>query len=120
MLWPFASLLRAGVRVGCSSDAPYGSPDPWWAMATAAERRAPSGRIVGPGEAVPVRAALAGFLTSPADPGGRPREIRVGGTSDVIVLDRPLADALRDPGAVVVRQTVIGGRLVHEDEPVPA
>jgi predicted amidohydrolase YtcJ len=27
-LWPFASLIAAGVRVGCSSDAPYGPAQP--------------------------------------------------------------------------------------------
>jgi predicted amidohydrolase YtcJ len=35
-LWPYRSLLAAGVPVGCSSDAPYGDLDPWGSVAAAA------------------------------------------------------------------------------------
>ena len=120
VLWPFASLLAAGVAVGCSSDAPYGDLDPWHTVAAAVDRRAPSGRVLGAAERVPARLALERFLTAPQDPGGARREVRSGTVADLIVLDRPLADALRDPSAVQVRYTIIGGRLVHSLEAVPA
>jgi predicted amidohydrolase YtcJ len=112
-LWPFASLVSAGVAVACSSDAPYGELDPWQAVVAARDRIAPSGRAVGPGERVRPAAALAGFLTSPEAPGGVPRRIQVGAAADLVMLDRPLADTLRDPAADHVRLTMIGGRVVY-------
>ena len=60
-LWPFASLVSAGVAVACSSDAPYGELDPWQAVVAARDRIASSGRAVGPGERVRPAAALAEF-----------------------------------------------------------
>lgn len=119
-LWPFASLLRTGIGVGCSSDAPYGDLDPWRTIAAAMHRTAPSGRVVGPNERVSAEVALAGFLTSADDPGGSPREVGVGAPADLVLLDRPFADALRDPGAVQVRSTLIAGRVVYQTEAVVA
>ena len=119
-LWPFASLLAAGVAVGCSSDAPYGDVNPWQAIAAAADRRTPSGRILGAAERVPAQTALKRFLTVPQDPGGAARAVRAGAVADLIVLDRPLADALQDPNEVRVRHTIIGGRIVHSLEGAPA
>lgn len=119
-LWPFASLLRAGVRVGCSSDAPYGALDPWRTIAAAARRTTPSGRILGAGERVPTGVALDRFLTPPLDPGGAPRRVRVGAVADLVVLDRPLADALREPDGVRVRHTFVGGHEVFAADTVAA
>lgn len=119
-LWPFASLLKAGVAVGCSSDAPYGDLDPWRSVAAAAHRTAQSGRVVGAGERVPARVTLDRFLTAADDPGGPPRTIHAGATADLVVLDRPLAEVLRTPDAVRVRHTLIGGRVVYRAEAVPA
>jgi len=115
-LWPFASLVAAGVAVGCSSDAPYGDLNPWQTVAAAHDRRAPSGRTVVVGERVPADRALAGFLTSPDAPGGPVRTLRVGVPADLVLLDRPLADALRAPSAEHVRLTMIDGRVVHGAE----
>jgi predicted amidohydrolase YtcJ len=117
-LWPFASLLAAGVPVGCSSDAPYGNLDPWQTIASAVERRTPSNLVVGEAERVPASVALTRFLTAAGDPGGEPRRIARGADADLIVLDRPLADALRRPQDVRVRHTLIGGRVVHSLEAV--
>jgi predicted amidohydrolase YtcJ len=108
-LWPFASLLAAGVRVGCSSDAPYGDPDPWRSIAAAVERRSRSGREVAPGERVDALTALRGYLGAPDDPGGPPRSVRAGAPADLCLLDRPLADALARPAEVGIELTLIGG-----------
>lgn len=111
-LWPHRSLLDAGVRVACSSDAPYGDLDPWASIAAATRRRSLSGRAVAAGEAVTGRQALDGYL-GPADrPGGAPRAVVPGAPADLALLDRPLAAALADPTAVTVRATWIGGRRV--------
>jgi predicted amidohydrolase YtcJ len=119
-LWPLASLLDAGVAVGCSSDAPYGDLDPWRTIAAAAYRVALSGRLVGPAERVPAGVALARFLTPADDPGGPPRHVSAGAVADLVVLDRPLVDALREPADVRVRHTLIAGRVVYAAETMPA
>jgi predicted amidohydrolase YtcJ len=114
-LWPFASLLAAGVRVGCSSDAPYGGLDPWASVAAAVARRSASGRLVAGAERVDAWTALRGYLSPLADPGGRPRAVAVGAPADLCLLDRPLADALRAPEQVAVVLTARGGRIIHGD-----
>jgi predicted amidohydrolase YtcJ len=112
-LWPFGSLVEAGVPVGCSSDAPYGDIDPWASIVAAVARRAPSGRIVGVAERVSADVALRGYLSAPDDPGGAPRRLAVGAHADLAVLDRPVTAALGDPGAVQLMATVIDGRVAY-------
>jgi predicted amidohydrolase YtcJ len=112
-LWPFASLLAAGVRVGCSSDAPYGGLSPWASIAAAVERRSISGRPVAAAERVDAWTALRGYLSPLSDPGGEPRSVVAGAPADLCLLDRPLADALRSPADVEVLLTVRGGRIIH-------
>lgn len=112
-LWRCGSLLAAGVPVGGSSDAPFGSDDPWAAMAAAVDRRAPDGAPLGPAEAVDPRTALAMYLAPLADPGGAPRRLVPGAPADCCLLDRPLAAAHADPSAVVVTATTRRGVLTH-------
>jgi predicted amidohydrolase YtcJ len=119
-LWPFASLIAAGVRVGCSSDAPYGDLDPWRTVAAATHRGAPSGRTVAAAERVSAARALAGFLTRPDAPGGTVRAVHVGAPADLVLLDRPLSAALRAPSAEYVRLTMIAGNIVHGAEQATA
>ncbi|MCU1692872.1 MAG: amidohydrolase [Frankiales bacterium] len=102
-LWPYASLLAAGVRVAPSSDAPYGPLDPWAVLRAACDRATPSGEIASPHERVPVATALAGLLSPLEDPGGPPRRVAVGEPADLVLLHVPLAEALRAPSADVVR-----------------
>lgn len=110
-LWPYASLLRAGVRVGLSSDAPYGDPDPW------ATLRAATGRTLNPAERVPAEVALAGLLAPLTDPGGPVRRVAVGEPADLVLLDRGLDAALRDLDASCVRATLVRGVVVHSADP---
>lgn len=112
-LWRYAGLLRAGVRVAASSDAPYGDPDPWACLRAASERLTPSGRVLGADERVPVEVALRGMLSPLDDPGGPARRVAVGRPADLVLLDRPLGEALRAPDAGHVRATFIEGRIVH-------
>ena len=80
-------LEAAGIAVGGSTDAPYGSLDPWRAMAAAVERRTRSGAPIGPDEAVSPARALALFLGRPDRPGGPPAQVEVGATADLCLLD---------------------------------
>lgn len=114
-LYPCRSLLDAGVPVAGSTDAPFGHPDPWRAIAAAAERRTAEGRPVGPHEAVDRLTALGLLLGGPRDPGGPPRTIAPGEPADLCLLDAPFADAAADPSAERVRATIVAGAVVHGD-----
>lgn len=114
-LWPFRSLLAAGVPVGCSSDAPYGDDDPWFAVRAAVSRRTPAGRPIAAQESVPAAAALRGYLTAPLGPGGVVRRVEVGCAADLAVLDAPLRDVLADPARERVLVTLIEGAMVYRD-----
>jgi predicted amidohydrolase YtcJ len=112
LLYPFRSLQDAGVAVAASSDAPFGTPDPWSIIAAAAARTTRSGQLIGAAERVSARTALAGYLTSAEAPGAAQRRIRVAGPADFCLLDAPLACALASPAAGSVRLTVRHGRIL--------
>jgi predicted amidohydrolase YtcJ len=117
-LYRYGSLLRAGIRVAPSSDAPFGPADPWRVLRAARDRCADDGRVMAAGERVSVRAALAGMLSPLLEPGGPPRRVRAGSPADVCLLHVPLAAALAEPDAGLVRLVLIGGRRVAgEDVP---
>jgi len=105
-LYRFASLLRAGLRVAASSDAPFASEDPWRTIAAAAERE------LAPQERVPPRQALAGYLAPLDDPGGPPRRIVPGAPADLCLLHVPLAEALSTLDASVVAATIVRGEVL--------
>jgi len=113
-LYPYASLLAAGVPVAASSDAPYGPVNPWQIMATAVTRRTASGAQLGAGETVSAGEALRGYLSSAQNPGGAARGLEPGCAADLCVINVSLADALQDLVAVQVTHTVIGGKLVYD------
>ncbi|MES0872871.1 amidohydrolase family protein [Sinimarinibacterium thermocellulolyticum] len=112
-LYRLRGFVDAGVPLALSTDAPYTDADPWAAIAAAATRRTTSGAVLGAGEALSPAEALARFLTPAAQPGGNARRLRPGVCADLCLLDRGLAEALRDPAAVRVRACVIDGALVY-------
>lgn len=111
-LYRHASLLAAGVPVTASSDAPFGSLDPWAAMRAAVQRTTLAGDVIGPAERVDAAAALSGYLSDPLTPGGPPRRVRPGAAADLCLLEVRLEEALRSPTAAFVRGVVVDGRLV--------
>ncbi|MEV8546482.1 amidohydrolase family protein [Streptomyces sp. NPDC051572] len=104
-LYPYASLLAAGIPVSASSDAPYSSPDPWAVVRAARDRRTPSGRILGTGERVDAATALSGLFTRPV--------IRPGDDADLCLLHAPWRVACEEPGAGLVRMTMRQGRVAY-------
>jgi predicted amidohydrolase YtcJ len=110
-LWRCAGLLRAGIPVGGSTDAPFGPPDPWQAIAAATTRRTPAGHVLGEDERLDPRRALDLFLGPPGAPGGPPRRIAVGTPADLCLLAAPLNEALQTPSAGLVLATVRAGHL---------
>jgi predicted amidohydrolase YtcJ len=104
-LYRCASLIERGIRVGGSTDAPFGHPDPWQAMRAAVERRTANGLPIGPDEKLSARGALKLFLAPLPNPGGPPRTVAEGEPADVCLLHVPLAQALVELSKDNVRQT---------------
>ena len=111
-LYPCGRLQAGGIAVAGSTDAPFGDPDPWRAIASAVDRRTRAGAVLGPEEGVSPRRALELFLGAPDRPGGPPRGVAPGARADLCLLDAPLADVLAAPSADRVAATVIGGSVV--------
>ena len=110
-LWRCRSLLARGVPLGGGTDAPFGDPDPWAAIAAAIDRRTVTGQVLGPDEALSPSEALALFLSPLEQPGGPPRRLVTGVTADLCLLACPLSEALADPRHADVVATVVGGAL---------
>lgn len=108
-LYRHASLVRSGVPVGLSTDAPYTEADPWRAIDAAVERLTPAGRTLGPSERVSRQRAIDGFTTFAAAPGGEPRRIVPGQPADLCLLDGPSTDPR---GGIAL--TVVAGEVVHD------
>lgn len=104
-LWRLRTLVDAGIAVAGGTDPPFGHPDPWRAIAAAADRRTPSGQPIGVAEQIPARRALDLFTGRVDDPTVL-RRIVAGERTDLCLLDRPLADVLAAPSSRAVRATL--------------
>jgi predicted amidohydrolase YtcJ len=117
-LYAYASWRRAGIRVAGSSDAPVITADPLVGIQDAVLRRTSSGRVLGPGERLTVRDALALYTTEAAFAMQRERDIgslEPGKLADFVILDRSPLDAEPERIADIrVLTTVVGGQPVFQ------
>ncbi|MBW2397580.1 MAG: amidohydrolase family protein [Deltaproteobacteria bacterium] len=104
--------LEAGVPIAAGSDAPYGAPDPWRAMAAAVDRRTREGAVLGPDEALTPEEALALFSGSLEEPAGRPRRVEAGQPADLCLLSLPWKEAREALASDLVVATLCAGKLV--------
>jgi len=86
------TLLNQNIPLAGSSDAPFGSADPWTAMHAAVSRRTASGIVLGHNEALNPEQALALFLGS-LDAPGQIRQLQPGVAADLCLLKHPWAVA---------------------------
>ncbi|MYQ32219.1 amidohydrolase family protein [Streptomyces sp. SID4956] len=107
-LYPYASLLAAGIPVTASSDAPYGGLDPWAGVRAARDRRTRSGRILGPAERMDAATVLRGLLSRPS--------VAVGAPADLCLLRVPWREGVRSPDAELVRMTFCRGAVAYDAE----
>jgi predicted amidohydrolase YtcJ len=121
-LYSFGSWRRAGITVAGSSDAPVITADPLVGIRDAVLRRTGSGRVLGPGERLTARDALALYTTHAAYAAHREREIgslEPGKRADFVVLDANPLHA--DPERITdikVLATVLDGTPVHQSESI--
>jgi hypothetical protein len=114
-LYRARSLLAAGIPVAGASDAPVVAPSPWLAIATARTRRTSGGNVLGAGERVDARAALAMFTTEAARSlhADRLGALVPGAPADLVVVTPDPSRA--SPAAVretEVALTMIDGKIV--------
>ncbi|MGE2835240.1 amidohydrolase family protein [Mycobacterium sp. SMC-4] len=111
-LWRVASLLRAGIPVALSTDAPFGDPDPWAAMRAAVHRNTRSGVTLAAAERISAAEALTMFTGTAQQPAVA-RTVAVGAPADLCVLATTPEQALAALDAHTVAATVIGGEMVY-------
>jgi hypothetical protein len=117
-LYAYASWRRSGIRVAGSSDAPVITADPLVGIRDAVLRRTSGGRVLGPGERLAVRDALAMYTTEAAFAMHRENDIgslAPGKLADFVILDRNPLDT--EPGQITgirVLATVVGGQPVFQ------
>jgi predicted amidohydrolase YtcJ len=113
-LYAYASWRRAGIGVAGSSDAPVITADPLVGIRDAVLRRTSSGRVLGPGERLTVRDALALYTTEAAFAMHREHDLgslEPGKLADFVILDRsPLDTEPEQITGIRVLATVVGGR----------
>jgi predicted amidohydrolase YtcJ len=117
-LYAFASWQRAGLTVAGSSDAPVITADPRLGLRDAILRRTGSGRLLGPGERLPARDALALYTTQAAFASHSEREtgsLAAGKQADFVVLqENPLRAEPERIADIGVLATVLGGTPVYQ------
>jgi predicted amidohydrolase YtcJ len=110
-LYRLSSFRDAGVSLAAGSDAPFGSLDPWAAMAAAVSRRTKNGQIIGAKEALTPEQALKLYLSDPEDLSLQ-RSIKVGAAADLCLLDCNWQTMSQRLDSSHVAATVIAGELV--------
>jgi predicted amidohydrolase YtcJ len=122
-LYAYASWRRAGIRVAGSSDAPVITADPLVGIRDAVMRRTNSGRVLGPGERLAVRDALALYTTEAAFAMHREHDIgslEPGKLADFVILDRnPLNTEPEQITDIRVLTTVVGGQPAFQASDSP-
>ncbi|HET9629642.1 MAG TPA: amidohydrolase family protein, partial [Novosphingobium sp.] len=110
-LYRGAAFLKAGVALAAGSDAPFGHPDPWAAMAAAVTRQSAAGHTIGPAERLTPEQALMLYLGQ-GDAPQQARRIAVGAPADLCLLDRDWSAARTDLERGLVKLTVRSGETL--------
>ena len=117
-LYAFGSWRRAGLTVAGSSDAPVISAAPLLGLRDAVIRRTAGGQVLGPGERLTARDALALYTTEAAAAMHREGEIgslEPGQLADFVVLaDNPLTAAPERIADIPVLATVVDGTPTYQ------
>jgi predicted amidohydrolase YtcJ len=117
-MFPIRSLLREGIPVALSSDAPVTTAEPMRGLSVTLTRTSQTGQVVGPDERVGILDAIrcytlhGAFAELSEDLKG---SVEVGKLADLTLLGAPILDLTPDELIDVPTQmTVIGGRVAYE------
>ena len=102
------------------TDAPFGDPDPWYAMRAAVDRRTRSGQTLGKDEIVSPEIALCMFSDEfPNAPTTAMRTARlaVGQPADLCLLNAPWREVRQDLSSERVVATVGAGKVIWTETP---
>jgi len=113
VLYRARTLIDAGIPIAGGTDAPFGSGDPWVAIAAATQRTTRSGAVIGPTERLTPTQAI-DLFTGDARTPGRRRRVEVSAPADLCLLTLDTASALEDLSAANVRMTIIDGDVVYD------
>jgi predicted amidohydrolase YtcJ len=111
------SLLQSGIGYAASSDAPVTEPDPLLSMAAARTRATRDGSVLGQGEALTAKQALAAWTLGSARAVGAQQELgilRPGRRADIAILDPSALDSLALDAERTVRATIMNGKVVWQ------
>jgi len=119
-LYPFKSMLRAGMKLGGSSDCPVCSPDPRVGLRDAVLRRSPSGEVIGPEEALTMQEALRLYTQGAASLSfdeAHNGSIEIGKRADFTVMGAdPREVAPEEVPGIPFAMTVVDGKIVWSAE----
>ena len=106
-LWRVASLLRAGIPLAASTDAPFGGMDPWAAMRAAVHRTTAGETSSAPTSGSPPRRRCACFSATRPPVGATHRRRRSAGRPHGAQTGRRTETLASDHGAT----TIVGGQV---------
>ena len=116
-LYPFKSMIDAGMKIGGSSDCPVSNPDPRIGIRDAVIRRSPSGEIIGPQERLTTEEAIrlytkgSAYLSFDENRNG---SIEVGKRADFTIMAAdPRQVSPEEVPNIPIAMTVVGGEIVH-------
>lgn len=119
-LYPFKSMLKAGIHIGGSSDCPVAALDPRLGLRDAIMRQTPSGITLGPQEALTPDEALrmytlgSAYLSFDENHNGT---IALGKRADFTVMaDDPRRVSPQDIPQIPFTMTVVGGEVVWSEQ----
>lgn len=114
-VYPFSSLIEAGVPIAGSSDSPVEPPHPLWGIAAAIDRFG-----IATDERLPNLQALALFTDGAAAALGEREPLSPGSPADLVVLDTNIATASsQEIHDAVVIDTYVDGDVVAVDRTLP-
>ncbi len=120
-VYPYRSMLDAGINVAFSSDAPVVKDfNPITGIKTAMYRKDAAGNIVGAGECITLQQALYAYTLGAAKANGNDDEvgsIEVGKKADFIFLSKHLQQTLEEDDDVRVTATYINGEAIRPSAP---
>lgn len=118
--YPVRSVLRHGITVALSSDAPVVKDlNPFSGMKAAITRRNEEGHCIAPEENITIKEALQAYTASAAAISALPQlgSLEPGRPADFILLDKDPLDCLpEDLDTIKVTDTFVGGRLVWQQD----